>query len=393
MTQKRSQDREHRAIEVSERVADVPPSGIRRYFELAEEVEDIISLGVGEPDFSAPWAIREAAIASLERGATSYTTNRGLRSLREAIETYVHRRFDLGYSAENEVLVTTGASEAVDLAIRTLVDPDDVVAVVEPTYLSYRPIGRLTGAEVIGVPTAVEDDFRVTPERLAGAGADEADVLVMCYPNNPTGAVMQIDALRRVGTFAREHDLTIISDEIYAELSYEDDHVSIASLPGMRERTVVINGFSKAFAMTGLRLGYALGPAHVIDAMNRIHQYTMLSSPTTAQHAALEGLRSCLDEVGSMRQSYDRRRKFVLARLAELGIDCFEAKGAFYVFPRCPWPDEERFVESLLEEEQVAVVPGHVFGESGDGHLRVSYATSLEQLREAMSRLERFLAE
>ena len=372
---------------------DIPPSGIRRYFELAEEEADVISLGVGEPDFAAPWPVRDAAIASLERGRTSYTTNRGLRELREAIARYVADRFDLSYAADTEILVTTGASEAVDLALRALVEPDAVVGIAEPTYLSYEPIVELAGGEPLSIPTQQKDEFRLTAEALSSAGADAADILVMCYPNNPTGAILTPGDLQEVAAFAREHDITIVSDEIYAELTYDDDHTSIATLPGMRERTVVINGFSKAFAMTGLRLGFAMAPAAVTDAMNRIHQYTMLSAPTTAQYAALEGLERCLDSVESMRTQYNRRRRFVLSRFEEMGIRCFEARGAFYVFPECPMADEDAFVEGLLADEQVAVVPGRVFGAAGEGHLRVSYATGMDQLREAMDRIERYVSD
>lgn len=378
-------------MKLSRHVREIPPSGIRRYFELAEELEDVISLGVGEPDFSAPWSVREAAIHSLERGRTSYTTNRGRADLREAISRYSAAAFDLNYDPDTEILVTTGASEAVDLAIRALVDPGDIVAVPEPTYVSYRPLLQLAGAEVLPVPTSEADAFRLTADALEAAGAHRASHLVLCYPNNPTGAIMTPPELEGVAAVAREHDVTIVSDEIYAALTYDGEHTSIASLPGMRDRTVVVNGFSKSFAMTGLRLGYALAPAETTDAMNRVHQYGMLSAPTTAQYAALEGLEHCLDEVEAMRRQYNRRRKFVLSRFNEMGIPCFEAKGAFYVFPECPGEDDESFAEALLEEEGVAVVPGHVFGEAGRGHLRVSYATSLEQLREAMDRIERFV--
>lgn len=379
-------------MRLSRRVGDIPPSGIRRYFELAEEVDDIISLGVGEPDFSAPWPVREAAIDSLERGRTSYTTNRGRRDLREAIARFSANRYGLEYDAESEILVTTGASEAVDLAIRALVNPGDVVAVAEPTFVSYRPLLQLIGAEVIPIPTREVDDFRLTPDAIIDAGAETADLLILCYPNNPTGAIMTSEDLSAVASLAIEHDIQIISDEIYSELTYGSDHVSIASVPEMRDRTIVINGFSKAFAMTGLRLGYALAPEGTTDAMNRIHQYAMLSAPTTAQYAALEGLEHCLDDVIDMRNQYNRRRKFVLSRFAEMGLRCFEAKGAFYVFPECPGADDEAFAENLLQSEGVAVVPGRVFGEAGEGHLRVSYATGLEQLREAMDRIQRFIS-
>lgn len=372
-------------------MADIPPSGIRRYFELAEEMDDVISLGVGEPDFSAPWPVREAAIASLERGRTSYTTNRGLRSLREEISRYVDARFDLPYDADTEILVTTGASEAVDLAIRSLVSPGETVAVVEPTYLSYRPIIELAGGNVLPISTTEDDEFRLTQRRLEASGAQDAELMIMCYPNNPTGAIMTKSDLEGIAAFCRTHDIALISDEIYAELTYDRSHVSIATLPEMRERTVIVNGFSKAFAMTGLRLGFSLAPEVVTDAMNRIHQYTMLSAPTTAQYAALEGLENCLDAVSDMRKEYNRRRQFVLARFSEMEVSCFEAQGAFYVFPECPTGDSSAFVEGLLEQEQVAVVPGDVFGEAGAGHLRVSYATDIDQLRTAMHRIERFI--
>ncbi|MFB6271049.1 MAG: pyridoxal phosphate-dependent aminotransferase [Halobacterium sp.] len=378
-------------FEQSERLEDVPPSGIRRYFELAEEYDDIISLGVGEPDFAPPWAARDAAIASLERGQTSYTPNRGLRELREEIAANAREQYDLDYAPDEEILVTAGASEALDLAFRAFHDPGDVVAVAQPSYLSYVPSAKLAGAEVVDVPTRPEDEFKLTRDVLEDAGAADADTLVMCYPNNPTGATMTGDELAEVAAFVREHDMRVFSDEIYADLTYEHDHTSIATLPGMRERTVVFNGFSKAFAMTGLRLGYAMAPPDAIEAMNRIHQYTMLSAPTTAQHAAIEALRNCRDEVVEMREQYDSRRNFVLSRFAEMGVDCFPASGAFYVFPECPWEDSDAFAEALIEEEGVAVVPGHVFGAGGDGHLRVTYATGLGDLKEALARFESFV--
>ncbi|MFB6150199.1 MAG: pyridoxal phosphate-dependent aminotransferase [Haloarculaceae archaeon] len=378
-------------FEESGRLATVPPSGIRRFFEIAEEYDDIISLGVGEPDFAPPWAARDAAIASLERGQTSYTANRGMRELRERIAADARERYGLDYDPDEEVLVTAGASEAVDLAFRAFVDPGDTVAVAQPCYVSYVPGATLAGADVLDVPTREADEFKLTRDALESAGAEAADALVMCYPNNPTGATMTGDELEPVADFAREHDLLVFSDEIYSELTYEHDHTSIATLPGMRERTVVFNGFSKAYAMTGLRLGYALAPAGAVESMNRIHQYTMLSAPTTAQHAAVEALDSCDDAVAEMREEYDRRRKFVLSRFAEMGIDCFRAGGAFYAFPECPWDDSAAFAEALIEEQQVAVVPGDVFGAGGEGHLRVSYATGLGDLKEAMARIESFL--
>jgi len=389
-----SEGTEREPISVARRVRETPPSGIRRFFEIAEELDDVISLGVGEPDFTAPPRARDAAVDSLERGRTSYTANRGMAQLREAIAAHAGK-WDLDYDADEEVLVTAGASEAIDLTFRALVDPGDVVAVGQPSYVSYVPGVRFAGGEPLPVPTYAEDQFRLTPERLDEAGASEADLLVLCYPNNPTGATMSREDLGRVAEYAKRHDLTVLSDEIYADLTYEREHTSIASLPGMRERTVVYNGFSKAYAMTGLRLGYALGPATAIDAMNRVHQYTMLSAPTTAQYAAVEALRSCDDAVEEMRDAYDRRRRFLLARFEEMGVDCFEATGAFYAFPAVPGPydDAGTFAEDLLEAERVAMVPGTAFGAGGEGHLRVSYATGLDDLREAADRLERFLAD
>jgi len=379
-------------IELSERARTIPPSGIRRFFELAEQQDDIISLGVGEPDFSAPWSAREAAIASLEQGKTSYTANRGKLELREAIAGHVADEFTLTYDPDDEILVTTGVSEAVDLALRAIVDPGDTVAVAKPAYISYVPGAIFAGGDPLDVVTRRDDEFKLTREVLEASGAAEADVLVMNYPNNPTGATMNRAELQPVAEFAREHELTVLSDEVYAQLSYEHDHTSIATLPGMRERTIVFNGFSKAYAMTGLRLGYAMGPPDVIAAMNRIHQYTMLSAPTTPQYAAIEALERCEDDVAEMRNQYNRRRRFVLSRFEEMGVDCFPASGAFYAFPESPWDDSDAFAEALLEEAGVAVVPGNVFGDAGEGHLRVSYATGLGDLKEALARFEEFIS-
>jgi aminotransferase len=376
-------------MKLSDRAESTPPSGIRRFFELAEEMDDVISLGVGEPDFTAPWKSRASAIHSLERGETSYTTNRGMYELRAAISNHVPR-YGLNYDPDEEILVTTGASEAVDLALRALVDPGDAVAIQSPAYISYGPGVRFSGGEPLPVSTRAENDFVLTYDDLDRAGADDAEVLMICYPNNPTGATASEAELAEIADFAREHDLTVLSDEIYAGLTYEGEHSSIATQPGMRERTIVFNGFSKSYAMTGLRLGYALGPPEAIDAMNRIHQYTMLSAPTTAQHAALEALRVCNDDVAEMRTQYNRRRQFVISRFREMGLDCFEATGAFYAFPEAPY-DDEQFAEDLLHDQGVAVVPGRVFGEEGHDHLRVSYATGMSDLKEAMTRIETFL--
>jgi aminotransferase len=378
-------------MEAADRVDRVPPSGIRRFFEIAEQVDDVVSLGVGEPDFTAPWPARSAAIDGLERGKTSYTANRGMAELRAAIAED-GTRHGREYDPEGEVLVTTGVSEALDVAIRALLDAGDRIAIPQPSYVSYVPCARFAGVEVTGVPTTAADEFVLTREHLAAADAGEADALLLCYPNNPTGAVMDEDELREVAAFVRENDLTVISDEVYSDLRYDGDHVSIASLPGMWERTVVLDGFSKAFAMTGMRLGYAMGPEEAIDAMTKVHQYVMLSAPTQAQQAAIAALSDCRGDVVEMRETYDRRRNFVLSRLAEMGIDCFEAEGAFYVFPECPGENSEAFAEGLLREAGVAVVPGTAFGDAGAGHVRMSYATGVEELRTAMDRIEEYLA-
>src|SRR5699024_7817225 len=378
-------------MKTSKRVERVPPSGIRRFFELAEEMDDVISLGVGEPDFTAPQSAREAAIDSLERGRTSYTANRGMADLREAIAERAASQYALQYDPDGEVLVTAGASEAIDVAFRAFVDPGDRVAVAQPSYVSYVPGITFAGGDPLPIPTREADEFRLTADVLRDHGASDAEALIYCYPNNPTGATMTETELEGVADFARDHDMTVLADEIYADLTYDGEHTSIATLPGMRERTVVFNGFSKAYAMTGLRLGYALAPPEAIRAMNRIHQYSMLSAPTTAQYAALSALENGDDAVQEMKDQYDRRRRFVLARFAEMGIECFEATGAFYVFPESPWEDEEAFAETLLEECGVAVVHGSVFGAGGKGHLRVSYATGMDELREAMDRIAAFL--
>ena len=378
-------------LEPSARVASVPPSGIRKFFDLAETMDEVISLGVGEPDFAAPWAAREAAIDALERGRTSYTANRGTQELREEISRHV-TRYGHEYDPDEEILVTAGASEAIDAAFRAFVDPGDTVAIGVPAYVSYEPGVRFAGGTPLPIPTRAEDEFALTPELMRAHGADQADLLVYCYPNNPTGATMDRDQMEALAAFCIEHDIAVMADEIYAALTYSGDHSSIATVDGMRERTIVFNGFSKAYAMTGLRLGYAMGPADAIASMNRIHQYTMLSAPTTAQYAAIEALQTCADEVENMKNQYNRRRQFVLSRFEEMGLDCFEATGAFYVFPESPWEDADAFATALLEEEEVALVPGDAFGAGGEGHLRASYATGMDDLREAMDRIERFVS-
>jgi aminotransferase len=375
---------------LSDRVTRLQPSGIREFFELSETRDDVISLSVGEPDFVVPQSARRAAVDALERGQTSYTTNRGKPELRAAIARHVER-YGLDYDPDREILVTTGVSEGIDLAMRALVDPGDVVAVAQPGYLSYPATVTLAGGEVLPVPTSASDDFALTYEALSRAGARRADVLVYSYPNNPTGAVLDGGALRDVAAFARDHDLVVLADEVYAALTYDGRHASIASLPGMRERTVVFNGFSKAYAMTGLRLGYAMGPPEIVGAMNRVHQYTMLSAPTTAQHAAVEALESDGGALETMRDEYDRRRRFVRDRLDELGFEHVTARGSFYVFPSVPGGDDEAFAADLLRETGVATVPGRAFGDAGRGHLRLCYATGMDDLREAFDRIESFV--
>ncbi|ELZ13754.1 class I and II aminotransferase [Halovivax asiaticus JCM 14624] len=377
---------------IAARVDQLDPSGIRQFFDVAAAHDDVISLGVGEPDFAPPAAARTAVIESVERGDTDYTSNRGMKGLRSELASFVGR-YGLAPSPDS-ILVTTGASEAIDLAMRTLVDPEDTVAIPHPSYVSYGPAVTLAGGTVCPVRTKPERDFRLTVDALSDAGAESADVLLLCYPNNPTGATMPESALQPIATFAREHDLVVISDEIYAELTYDHDHVSIASFDGMADRTVVVSGFSKAFAMTGFRLGYAIGPAAIIDAMTRVHQYTMLSAPTQAQFAAKAALDSCLNDVDEMIASYERRRDLVRTRLDEIGLDCADLGGAFYAFPTVPdgW-SATKFAERLLDEYGVAVVPGTAFGDTYDDHVRLSYATDEESLQTAFDRIEAFLAD
>ncbi len=379
---------------LAKRVQEVPPSGIRKFFDLVADVEGVISLGVGEPDFITPWHIREACIYSLERGYTMYTSNYGLAELREAIALATKRRYGIDYSYEDEVLITVGVSEAFDLAIRALVNPGDEVLIPEPTYVAYKPCTIFAGGRAVSVPTSVEEEFRLTPEQLEARITPRSKVLVLNYPNNPTGATMRRRDLEAIADVVVEHDLVVISDEIYDRLTYEEKHVPFASLNGMRERCICLNGFSKSYAMTGWRIGYALGDAEVIEAMMKIHQYAMLCAPIMSQKAALEALRSGNNAVEEMRREYNRRRRFVVKRLREIGLECFEPRGAFYVFPSIASTGmgSEEFAERLLKEQRVAVVPGTAFGEGGEGHVRMAYAASLRDLSEAMSRLEKFLS-
>ena len=374
---------------------EMRPSGIRKFFDLAADMPHCISLGVGEPDFKTPWSIRDAGIRSLEQGKTKYTANAGIKELRAEICRYLSRRMDLEYKPEN-VLVTVGGSEAIDMTIRALVAPGDEVIIPEPCFVCYEPITQLTGGVPVHIATKAEDEFRLTPEALRAAITPRTKLLILPFPNNPTGAAMDRQTLEGIAEVLRGTDIMVLSDEIYAELTYGlDRHVSIASLPEMKERTIVVNGFSKAYAMTGWRLGYAVGPQPVISVMTKIHQSCIMSAPTTSQYAAIVALRSCDDEIEIMRDEYNRRRRYVVKALNDMGLTCFEPRGAFYVFPsiRVSGLTSEEFCERLLREQEVAIVPGDAFGASGEGFARISYAYSVDHLQTAMRRIRRFLEE
>ena len=371
------------------------PSGIRKFFDLAADMPHCISLGVGEPDFKTPWSVRDAGIRSLELGRTKYTANAGLKDLRKEICTYLQRRFGLHYQEEN-VLVTVGGSEAIDLAIRALVQPGDEVIIPEPCFVCYEPITQLTGGVPVHIATRAEDQFRLTADQLRAAITPKTKLLIFPYPNNPTGAVMSAAEVEEIAAVLRETNVLVLSDEIYSELTYGlDRHVSIASLPGMAERTIVVNGFSKSYAMTGWRLGYAVGPAPLIKVMTKIHQSCIMSAPTTSQYAAITALRQCDDQIEMMRDEYNRRRRYVVKALNEMGLTCFEPRGAFYVFPsiQISGLTSSEFCEQLLREKEVAIIPGSAFGASGEGYARISYAYSVDHLQTAMKRIREFLKE
>ena len=371
------------------------PSGIRKFFDLAADMPHCISLGVGEPDFKTPWSVRDAGIRSLELGRTKYTANAGLKDLRKEICTYLQRRVELHYQEEN-VLVTVGGSEAIDLAIRALVQPGDEVIIPEPCFVCYEPITQLTGGVPVHIATRAEDQFRLTAEQLRAAITPKTKLLIFPYPNNPTGAVMSAAEVEEIAAVLRETNVLVLSDEIYSELTYGlDRHVSIASLPGMAERTIVVNGFSKSYAMTGWRLGYAVGPAPLIKVMTKIHQSCIMSAPTTSQYAAITALRQCDDQIEMMRDEYNRRRRYVVKALNEMGLTCFEPRGAFYVFPsiQISGLTSSEFCEQLLREKEVAIIPGSAFGASGEGYARISYAYSVDHLQTAMKRIREFLKE
>ena len=369
------------------------PSGIRKFFDLAADMPHCISLGVGEPDFKTPWSVRDAGIRSLELGRTKYTANSGLKELRGEICNYLQRRFDLHYKEEN-ILVTVGGSEAIDLTIRAVVQPGDEVIIPEPCFVCYEPITQLTGGVPVHIATRAEDQFRLTADQLRAAITPRTKLLIFPYPNNPTGAVMSAAEMEEIAAVLRETNVLVLSDEIYSELTYGlDRHVSIASLPGMAERTIVVNGFSKSYAMTGWRLGYAAGPAPLVKVMTKIHQSCIMSAPTTSQYAAITALRQCDDQIEMMRDEYNRRRRYVVKALNEMGLTCFEPRGAFYVFPsiQISGLTSSEFCEQLLREKEVAIIPGSAFGASGEGYARISYAYSVEHLETAMRRIRTFL--
>ena len=377
---------------LSKAITEIQPSGIRRFFDAASTMSNVISLGVGEPDFDTPWHVREEGIYSLEKGRTFYTGNSGLLELREEIGRYLDRRFGLSYSAD-EILVTVGGSEAIDIGFRTMLDPGDEVIIPEPCYVSYLPCVKLAGGVPVRLPLEEKDQFKLTKKKLLSAITDKTKILVLPFPNNPTGAILNREELQIIADIVKEHDLFVMSDEIYSELNYEGGHVSIASIPGMRERTIVINGFSKSYAMTGWRLGYAAGPKEIMKQMLKIHQFVIMCAPTTSQYAAIEALRNGDEDVRRMRESYDERRRFLVNALNEMGLPCFEPKGAFYVFPNISayGMTSEEFARRLLEQERVAVVPGTAFGECGEGFLRISYAYSIDNLKKALDKIEKFI--
>lgn len=378
---------------LSDKVMDIKPSGIRKFFDLVQEMPDAISLGVGEPDFDTPWHIREEGIFSLERGRTFYTSNAGLLELRTAISAYLKRKQRLDYDPLHEVLVTVGGSEGIDLALRAMLNPGDEVILPEPCYVSYLPCIKLADGVPVTINLQEKNEFKLTPEELLGAITDKTKILILSYPNNPTGAIMTRSDLEPLVKIIKEKDIFVISDEIYAELTYQMDHCSIASFPGMRERTIVINGFSKSFAMTGWRLGFAVGPENILKQMTKIHQFAIMAAPTTSQYAAIEAMENGDDDVELMRKSYNQRRRFLLNQFKEMGLQCFEPRGAFYMFPCIKefGMTSEEFANRFLQEEKVAVVPGTAFGDCGEGFLRVSYAYSIEELKEALGRMKRFI--
>jgi len=378
---------------ISKKIAAIEPSGIRKFFDIVSEMSDAISLGVGEPDFDTPWNVREEGIYSLEKGRTFYTSNSGLKELRIEICKYLDRKYDLHYDPIEETLVTVGGSEAIDAAFRAMIDPGDEVLIPQPSYVSYIPCAVLADAVPVVINLQEKNNFKLTKEELLESITKKTKILVLSFPNNPTGAIMDKDELAELVPIIIEHDLIVISDEIYSELTYKGEHTSIASFPGMKERTIVINGFSKAFAMTGWRLGYAVGPSEIINQMTKIHQFAIMCAPTNSQFAAIEALKNCDEDVSKMVEAYNQRRRYLLNAFKEMGIECFEPHGAFYVFPSIKkfGMTSEEFATKLLQEEKLAVVPGTAFGDSGEGFLRISYAYSLENLKTGLERIRRFV--
>lgn len=378
---------------LSKKIVSIEPSGIRKFFDLVSSMPDAISLGVGEPDFDTPWRIREEGIYSLERGRTFYTSNAGLKELKEEIAKYLQRKINVSFNPDDEIIVTVGGSEGIDIALRAMLDPGDEVLIPQPSYVSYLPCTILADGVPVTIPLKEENEFRLTAQELEAAITPRSKILVLPFPNNPTGAIMTREDLEPIAEVVKKHDMYVLSDEIYSELTYKTEHVSIASLPEMRDRTLVINGFSKGFAMTGWRLGYICAQKKIARQMLKIHQYAIMCAPTNSQYAAIEGLRNCDGEVQQMRTAYNQRRRYLLSEFRKMGLECFEPFGAFYVFPciREFGMTSEEFAERFLAEEKVAVVPGTAFGRCGEGFIRVSYAYSLEDLKEAVGRLERFV--
>lgn len=378
---------------LSQKVTGIAPSGIRKFFDVVSEMEDAISLGVGEPDFDTPWRIREEGIYTLEKGRTFYTSNAGLKELKIEICKYLNRKVHVSYDYNKEVIVTVGGSEGIDIALRAMLDPGDEVLIPQPSYVSYLPCTVLADGVPVVIPLQEKNQFKLTAEELEAAITPKSKILVLPFPNNPTGSIMTKEDLEPIVAIVKKYDLYVISDEIYSELSYQGEHVSIASFEGMKERTILINGFSKGFAMTGWRLGYACGPEVIISQMVKIHQFAIMCAPTNSQYAAIEGLRHCEDEVQKMREAYNERRRFLVHEFKRMKLDCFEPFGAFYIFPSIKefGMTSEEFATRFLQEEKVAVVPGTAFGDCGEGFLRISYAYSLEDLKEALGRFERFI--
>ena len=378
---------------ISKKIEGIQPSGIRKFFDVVREMPDAISLGVGEPDFDTPYSVREEGIYALEKGRTFYTSNAGLKELREEISRYLMRKYSLDYDADNEIMVTVGGSEAIDVALRCMVDPGDEVLIPTPCYVSYLPCAVMADAVPKMIELKAENQFKLTRQELIDSITDKTKILMLAFPNNPTGAIMTKEELEELVPVIIEHDLFVISDEIYSELTYDNKHCSIASLPGMKERTVTINGFSKAFAMTGWRLGYACAPKEIMKQMIKLHQFAIMCAPTNSQFAAIEALKNCDDDVDRMVEAYNQRRRFLLNSFKEMGIDCFEPFGAFYVFPSIAkfGMTSEEFANRLLREQKLAVVPGTAFGECGEGFVRISYAYSIENLKQGMDRIRKFI--